>query len=126
MPGLPGSGLGLRVDPRSTTSIASVLGAKIDYNASMSWGVMVPHAEVEWQHEYRTSPNSFTAYFIEDPTNTPILIQGDKTDSDFFRIGAGMSFVFPQGRSAFLLYNRTIGQSGISAYNFSLGFRLEF
>lgn len=124
--GLPGSGLGLRVDPRSTTSIASVLGAKIDYNASMSWGVMVPHAEVEWQHEYRTSPNSFTAYFIEDPTNTPILIQGDKTDSDFFRIGAGMSFVFPQGRSAFLLYNRTIGQSGISAYNFSLGFRLEF
>lgn len=124
--GLPGSGLGLRVNARSTTSIASVLGAKVDYNASMKWGVMVPHAEVEWQHEFRTDPNTFIAYFIDDPTNTPILIRGDKTDSDFFRFGAGMSFVFPQGRSAFLLYNRTVGRQGISAYNLSLGFRLEF
>lgn len=124
--GLPGSGLGLRVNARSTTSIASVLGAKLDYNASMNWGVMVPHAEVEWQHEYRTDPNTFTAYFIDDPTNTPILIRGDKSDSDFFRFGAGMSFVFPQGRSAFVLYNRTLGRQGISSYNLSLGFRLEF
>ncbi|MBS0193063.1 MAG: autotransporter domain-containing protein [Proteobacteria bacterium] len=122
----PGSGLGLRVDSRSTTSVASVLGAKFDYNASMNWGVMVPHAEIEWQHEFRTDPNAFTAYFVNDPTNTPILIRGDKIDSDFFRLGAGMSFVFTQGRSAFLLYNRTLGRTGISQYNLSFGFRLEF
>ncbi|MBS0214056.1 MAG: autotransporter domain-containing protein [Proteobacteria bacterium] len=121
-----GSGLGLRVDSRSTTSVASVLGAKFDYNASMNWGVMIPHAEIEWQHEFRTDPNAFTAYFINDPTNTPILIRGDKTDSDFFRLGAGMSFVFTQGRSAFLLYDRTVGRTGISQYNLSFGFRLEF
>lgn len=121
-----GTGLGLRVDSRSSTSIATVLGAKFDYNASMKWGVLVPHGEIEWQHEYRTDPNAFTAYFIDDPTNTPILIHGDQTDSDFFHIGAGLSFVFPQGRSAFLLYNRTIGRQGITEYNVSLGFRLEF
>ncbi len=124
--GAPGSGLGLRVDARSTTSIASVLGAKIDYNISKNWGVLVPHAEVEWQHEFRTNPNTFTAYFLNDPTNTPILIRGDDADSNFFRIGAGLSFVFTQGRSAFLLYDRTVGQRGITAYNLSFGFRLEF
>ncbi|MBS0456156.1 MAG: autotransporter domain-containing protein [Proteobacteria bacterium] len=123
---MPGSGLALRVGSHSTTSFASVLGAKMDYNVSTSWGVWVPHAELEWQHEYRTDPGAFTAYFLDDPTNTPILIRSDKTDSNFFRFGTGMSFVFTQGRSAFLLYNRTFGRTGISAYNVSLGFRLEF
>lgn len=123
---VPGSGLGLRVDSRATTSVASVLGAKIDFNQSTSWGVFVPHAEIEWQHEFRTDPNTFTAFFADDPTNTPILIHGDPTDSDFFRLGAGMSFVFTQGRSAFVLYDRTVGRQGISEYNLSFGFRLEF
>ncbi|HEY2346561.1 MAG TPA: autotransporter domain-containing protein [Xanthomonadaceae bacterium] len=123
---LPGNGLGLRVDSRTTTSVASVLGAKIDVNESMNWGVLIPHAEIEWQHEFRTDPNTFTAFFADDPTNTPILIHGDPTDADFFRFGAGMSFVFKQGRSAFLLYDRTIGRQGISEYNLSFGFRLEF
>ncbi|HTA65167.1 MAG TPA: autotransporter outer membrane beta-barrel domain-containing protein, partial [Xanthomonadaceae bacterium] len=123
---LPGSGLGLRVDSRANTSVASVLGAKIDYTESMNWGVMIPHAEVEWQHEFRTDPNTFTAFFADDPTDTPILIQGNEIDADFFRLGVGMSFVFPQGRSAFLLYDRTVGRQGITEYNLTLGFRMEF
>ena len=123
---LPGSGLGLRVNSRSNTSTASVLGAKLDYNRSTNWGVLVPHAEVEWQHEFRTDPGAFTATFLDDPTNTPIVIRGDATDSDFFRLGVGMSFVMTQGRSAFVLYDRTIGRQGITQYNVSLGLRVEF
>ena len=123
---LPGSGLGLKVDSRTNTSVASVLGAKLDYTHSTSWGVLIPHAEAEWQHEFRTDPGAFTAFFIDDPTNTPILIRSNPLDDDFFRLGLGLSFVFPQGRSAFVLYDRTLGRQGITEYNLSVGFRMEF
>ncbi|MEO7478890.1 MAG: autotransporter domain-containing protein [Lysobacteraceae bacterium] len=123
---LPGSGLGLRVDKRTETAISSVLGGKLDYTDSTSWGVMIPHAELEWQHEYRTDPNAFRAFFIDDPTGTPILIKGDAIDSDYFRLGFGVSFVFPKGRSGFILYDRILGRTGITQDNLSLGFRMEF
>ncbi len=123
---LPGSGLGLRVDSRTDTSVASVLGGKVDHTSSTSWGVVIPHAEIEWQHEFRSDPNAFRAFFVNDPTGTPILITGDAIDTDFFRLGLGMSFVFPHGRSGFILYDKTLGRSGITQDNLSIGFRMEF
>ncbi len=123
---LPGSGLGLRVDSRTQTSVASVLGGKIDYNHSTGWGVLIPHAELEWQHEFRSDPSAFRAFFVNDPSGTPILITGDPLDSDFFRLGLGMSFVFPHGRSGFILYDKTLGRSGTTEDNLSIGFRMEF
>ncbi len=121
-----GSGLGLRLNARTETSSNTILGGKVDYTASQSWGVMIPHAELEWQHDFHSDPGAFTAFFIDDPTNTPILIKGDKLDANYFRLGLGMSFVFPQGRSGFILYNRAVGRSGISQDNLSIGFRMEF
>ena len=123
---LPGSGLGLRVDARSESSVSSVLGGKLDFTHSTDWGVMVPHAELEWQHEFRTDPNAFRAFFVNDPNGTPILIHGDAIDSDYFKLGLGMSFVFPKGRSGFILYDKTLGRSGITQDNLSIGFRMEF
>ena len=117
---------GLRVDSRTVTQVDSVLGGKIDYTQSTGWGVVVPHAEAEWQHEFRSNPNAFRAFFVDDPSGTPVLVQGVPIDTDFFKLGLGMSFVFPKGRSGFILYDRTIGRSGITEYNLSLGFRMEF
>jgi outer membrane autotransporter protein len=122
----PGSGLGLRVDQRTINQVDSVLGAKVDHTFSTSWGVVIPHAEAEWQHEFDGTPNAFRAFFEDDPTNTPILITGTPIDNNFFRLGLGVSFVFTQGRSAFILYDRTLGETGITAYNLSFGFRMEF
>jgi outer membrane autotransporter protein len=123
---IAGSGLGLRVSTRTETSSNTVLGGKLDYTASTSWGVMIPHAELEWQHDFHSDPSVFTAFFLDDPTNTPIVIKGDKLDANYFRLGLGMSFVLPKGRSGFILYNHSIGRSGISEDNLTLGFRMEF
>ena len=77
-------------------------------------------------HEFRTDPNAFRAFFVNDPNGTPILIHGDAIDSDYFKLGLGMSFVFPKGRSGFILYDKTLGRSGITQDNLSIGFRMEF
>ncbi len=124
-PGI-GSGLGLDVQTHTLKSTATVLGAKVNYASSQSWGVMMPHAEVEWQHEFQDNPDTITAHFLADPTKTPITAFGFPVDQDYFRLGLGVSFVFPQGRSGFVYYEKTLGRSGISQDSIALGLRLEF
>jgi hypothetical protein len=76
--------------------------------------------------QYRGNPDSFRAFFVDDPSGTPIVITGDATDTDDFRLSLGTSFVFPKGRSGFLLWEKVLGRTGITQDTFSLGFRMEF
>lgn len=122
----PGSGLGLNVQARSLTSVETVLGAKLNFASSQSWGVMSPHAEVEWVHEYENSPDSINASFLADPTNSVFQIQGDSVDSNYFRLGLGVAFTFTQSRSGFIYYEKTLGVTGLNQNNLTLGFRMEF
>ncbi len=121
-----GSGVGLSVQARDLKSVASVLGAKVNYASSQSWGILMPHAEVEWQHEFEDSPESITARFLHDPTSTQIQVTGDPIDTNYFRLGLGLSFVLPKGRSGFFYYEKTLGRSGITQDNLAIGIRLEF
>ena len=121
-----GSGLALSVQSRSVTQLSSILGGKVDYAHSTDWGVLMPHFELEWQHEYRGDPDNFVATFINDPTATPITVTGDAIDKSFFRIGVGLSVVMTHGRSGFVLYQRLLGKNGISQENLALGIRVEF
>ena len=123
---LPGAGLALRVSARDVTSLSSVFGGKVSYSNSTSWGVLVPQFELEWQKEYRSDVEAFRAYFLNDPTQTPIIVTGDALDSSFFRLGAGLSAVMTKGRSGFVMYERIFGRDRISQDSLSLGFRVEF
>jgi len=122
----PGSGLGLEVQSRSMKNLSSVLGAKVNYASSQSWGVLMPHAEIEWDHEFEDNPDSINAHFLQDPTATPFHLGGDSIDTDFFRLGLGLSFQFAHGRSGFVYYEKTLGLSGVTQDSIALGFRMEF
>ncbi|MBW8367493.1 MAG: autotransporter domain-containing protein [Arenimonas sp.] len=126
LPGLAGSGLGLRIDNRDVTSLASVLGAKFTYTHSAGWGVLMPHLQLEWEHEFEDDPQAIEARFINDPTGSAMLLSGDRLDTDYFRLGLGLSMVLTRGRSGFMYYERLAGMNGMSQYNLALGFRMEF
>jgi outer membrane autotransporter protein len=126
LPGIAGSGLGLRIENRDITSLASVLGAKFTYTHSASWGVLMPHLQLEWEHEYKDDPQALEARFINDPTGSAMLVSGDPLDTNYFRIGLGLSMVLTQGRSGFFYYERLAGMNGMSQDNLALGFRMEF
>lgn len=121
-----GSGLALSVDSRTVTGLSSTLGGKAAFTHSASWGILVPQLEVEWVHEYGSDTEAFRGYFLDDPTQTPILVLGDDLDNDYFRIGLGLSMVLTQGRSGFITYERLVARSGIDQQTLSLGFRWEF
>lgn len=122
----PGSGLGLQIRSRQLESLASVLGGKFTYTHSTDWGVLMPHLQLEWEHEFRDDPQALEARFLHDPTGTPMVLSGDPLDTDYFRIGLGMSMVLTKGRSGFFYYERLLGRDRTSQYNLALGLRMEF
>jgi outer membrane autotransporter protein len=124
--GGPGSGLGLHIESRDLTSLASVLGTKFTWTHSTNWGVLMPHLQLEWEHEFRDDPQAMEARFLNDPTATPMLVTGDPLDTDYFRLGLGLSMVLTGGRSGFFYYERLAGRDGESQWNLALGLRMEF
>ncbi|GAB2493578.1 autotransporter domain-containing protein [Arenimonas alkanexedens] len=125
-PGGPGSGLGLRIERRDLSSLASVLGTKFNWTHSTNWGVLMPHLQLEWEHEFRDDPQAMEARFLNDPTASAIRITGDPLDTDYFRLGVGLSMVLTGGRSGFFYYERLAGRDGESQWNLALGLRMEF
>lgn len=121
-----GSGLALEIFPGTHTSLASVVGAKFSTALSRDWGILMPHAQIEWEHEYRDDPQRVGARFLADPSATRFDIEGDPLDSSFFRIGAGLSVLFAGGRSGFVYVERVVGKAGFSQTNVALGIRGEF
>lgn len=122
----PGAGLALIVEERSLDSLASVIGGKFTRAFSTSWGVLTPHFQLEWEHEFNTDPGSATARFVNDPTGTTIVLSDAPYDADYFRIGLGLSAIMSKGRSGFMYYDKSLGRDGITQDNLAIGFRLEF
>jgi outer membrane autotransporter protein len=122
----PGAGLGLAVDARELTSMTGVLGGKLTYAMSRDWGILMPHFQLEWEHEFEDDPQQLVARFLHDPTGTAIRVEGDEVDTDYYNIGIGLSALFTNGRSAFLYYEHLAGSEGLSQDNLSLGVRIEF
>ena len=81
-----GSGLGLSIDSRSLTSVASEIGAKFTYAHSTDWGVVTPHLQLEWEHEFKDDPKALTARFLADPNGTPFTLHGEEVDTDYFQV----------------------------------------
>jgi outer membrane autotransporter protein len=122
----PGSGLGLLVESRELKSMTGVLGGKVTYAFSRDWGILMPHAQIEWEHEFKDDPQSLVTRFLNDPTASAIRIEGDPVDTNYYNVGFGLSALFPGGRSAFFYYEHLAGSEGLSQDNLSLGVRIEF
>jgi outer membrane autotransporter protein len=125
-PTAPGGGLALAVSARELKSLEAVLGARLGYALSTSWGVLLPSAQVEWAREFEDDPALLATRFAHDPTGTPILVAGERIDNDYFNLGVGLSGVFANGRSAYLQYERVAGQERMSSDSLAIGVRIEF
>jgi len=123
---LPGQGLALAVDSRSTRSTTSVLGGRATYILSRDWGILMPTASLEWEHEYQDDPGRLTARFLFDPEGAALTQEGDDIDTDYFNVGIGLSALFPGGRSGFLTYEQLVGSDRLRQGILSLGVRIEF
>jgi uncharacterized protein YhjY with autotransporter beta-barrel domain len=125
-PNAPGSGLATSVDARSLNSAQAVAGARISYTTSFDWGVLVPNAVIEWNHDLKNDPQTVITRFVADPTQTPMAITDQSPDQNYFNIGIGLNAVLPKGRSGFLLWEHLTGYAGAHENRYSVGIRIEF
>ena len=106
--------------------MAATLGGKATWILSRDWGILMPHAQLELQHEFDDDPQQLATRFAFDPTATLATFNGQEVDSDQFNVGLGLSALFPGGRSAYVYYERLLGSERLSQDTLSLGVRLEF
>jgi outer membrane autotransporter protein len=125
-PGAQGGGLGTSVERRSATSELAVLGGRVSYATSFDWGVLVPNALLEWNHEFNNDAHNVVSRFLADPTQTPIVLTDTPPDTNYFNIGIGLNAVLPKGRSGFVYLEHLAGYSGAHENRLSIGIRIEF
>jgi outer membrane autotransporter protein len=125
-PGSAGSGWWLHVDDQDYTSFTSSLGGRASYAWSLSWGVLLPLARVEWYHEFDPGNDDVKQRFIDDTSGTTILLPVDDDDENYFNLGLGLSAQFAKGRSAFVYYQKLLGYKDLDQDAVNLGLRFEF
>lgn len=125
-PGAPGAGLVTSVESRSLSNALGVIGGRLSHTTSFDWGVLIPNATLEFNHEFRNDPQTIVTRFVFDPTQTPITLTDQPPDSSYFNVGIGLNAVFPNGRSGFIAWEHLVGFAGAHENRFSLGIRIEF
>ncbi|MEA3273771.1 MAG: autotransporter domain-containing protein [Pseudomonadota bacterium] len=119
-------GLGLKVDGFDATSVTTTLGGRISRVFNTNKAVLVPQARFEWEHEYDNDATQIVARFASDPFGTAFPIFADSPDRDYFRLGLGLSAVFPHGVSAFVNYDTLLDKRDWTDHLIDAGVRWEF
>jgi outer membrane lipase/esterase len=132
----PGFGLILAFDDQDIESLTTVLGGEVSYALSVPWGVLVPQARFEWEHEFKNDARTLGAHFVFDPTpidptpgtpanDTRLDLRTDAPDRDFFNVGIGLTATLQAGFSAFAYYETTLGLQDITVHSVAVGVRKE-
>lgn len=106
-------------------SQAFSLGVQGQWSLPQTWGVLLPHARVEWTQvtRWRMSGDSARAYASDTglmPVPHPIEV-----DRAYGQWALGVSGVLQRGLSLFADYDQVFAQRGVSQWRFSVGLRSE-
>lgn len=121
-----GTGLGLAVSKTRSTSVVSILGLRASYAISQSWGVVLPQARFEYEHEFDDDPRTTTTSLLLDPASNAFRVRNDPPDRNSFNVGAGLLFVLPNGWMPYVDYEGLLGYSDTSRHRVTAGLRVEF
>lgn len=120
------SGLQMEIDDNNRNSITTDLGFRASYAVSTNWGVLIPQASFEYEHEFdQDAVDSKSAYAL-DASNTIYSIEGDDPDRDYFNLGAGLIGVLSNGMMTFVEYRGVVGYDDLTRHTVSAGLRIEF
>ncbi|HRH18462.1 MAG TPA: autotransporter outer membrane beta-barrel domain-containing protein [Aquabacterium sp.] len=106
-------------------SQAVSLGLQGQWSLPQTWGVLLPHARLEWTQvtRWRMSGDSAQAYASDTglmPVPHPIEV-----DRAYGQWALGVSGVLQRGLSLFADYDQGFAQRGVSQWRFSVGLRSE-
>jgi len=124
-PNQAGSGWGITVNQQSYQSLSLSIGGQLAYAMSSAYGVWLPQLRFEWLKELKDDIHVVEGHFVGDPNKETFRLPTDKPDTSYFNLGAGVSAVFPNGRSAYLFYQTVLGFEHLTQHAINLGLRWE-
>lgn len=122
---LNASGFNLIVGEAKRSSLTTTLGVRASHAMSFDWGVLVPQARLEYEHEFKNDPSSVSSAFVAVP-GASFSPARDKPDQDWFNLAVGAQFILPGGLMPFVEAETLLGQRNVDRYRLLLGLRSEF
>jgi uncharacterized protein with beta-barrel porin domain len=120
-------GMNMTVNDQHIKSTKSVIGLHASKATSQSFGVLSPHINAEWHHEFEDDARQVSSYFTVDPNRTVFVSSTDQPDRDYFTLDGGVSIVHTNGIQSFVNASVLLGQEHIdSSYGVTAGVRVEF
>jgi outer membrane autotransporter protein len=116
----------VNVGDQAVRSVTIDLGGRISYAISTPWGVLLPSAHAEWEHEFRGGSRIITGSLVADPAQTLFSVQTNDPDRNYGNVGAALTATLKGGKSAFVSYEAVAGRSDFIQHTFNAGVRLEF
>ncbi len=123
---LNGSGLAMAIGEDAATSLTGVVGARASFALSTGWGVIVPQARLEFEHEFRDDPRSVQTRFLNDLSGTTFSVRTDSPDRNYFNVGASLLIVLPNGWMPFVDYEALVGYRDLDRTTITGGLKVEF
>lgn len=110
-----GNGAALAVAAGDSTSVRSVLGAKLERSFESSYGLIVPDVQLKWIHEYRNNPMATTASYSADITGqTAFTTTGAAPVRDLAHLSLGVTLLRANNLSLTARYEVQAGSNFVS------------
>ncbi|MCH9693171.1 MAG: autotransporter outer membrane beta-barrel domain-containing protein [Gammaproteobacteria bacterium] len=111
-------------------SLTLSTGIEVAYNASMSWGVLVPRLRLaymrETENEAREVKSSFAVLTDSDKEAVSFIVTTDAADKNFFAASLGASAVLTGDWQLFLDATTFTGNSLLSSWVINVGINKSF
>lgn len=100
------------------------MGIQGNYVFSFGWGVLIPHARVEWRTELEDDRDLIVGRFVQDPTSS-FTLTPDDPDSNWYQASAGVSAQLPHGIAVFADYEEVLEYNDTDLSTVTVGLRWE-
>ena len=118
-----GTGAALDVEDSDASSVASVLGLRLDADMAMSSGVFTPSVSVAWMHEFGDTEQTVDASFADAP-GSDFSVIGSEVARDSVLVDAGANFSMDDTFDFGLFYNGQFNENySANAVSARLGYR---
>ncbi len=121
-----GSGLALNIQKQDFESVMVATGASFTTEWQSGFGSMYPEISFEYVHEFKNDNAPIRASFVNDTSNTTILLLTDAPDRNFFNIGAGLTASLADNAVAFFRYQGLLGYKHLDVHAFEFGIRATY
>ncbi len=119
------SSYSVAINKQQVSQLVSTIGAQLRYALSYSWGVLVPHFNISWLHQFQGDANKVKGYFLVDP-NTQFSFETNSPSANYYVLALGTSATFADGVSSYVQYETTVAQDNLTVWNVAVGLRFEW